>query len=240
MICPYQNLAKPTMKFCEENLCSYITAPANTWSNLTYVFVGIYLIFIRLKSNNLLLRLIGPLAIICGLSSGIYHATFTHFSQTFDNGAMFLFSSLLIVMNLNRMKIKSLSVSKLILLYIVLNVISLMIFCFQKKLFGINVGITIFAIQLLAVVITEYYCNKKAEAKYKFNNLIVAFVILFVAWSFWWLDFLKVWCNPATAHFINGHAVWHILSSISFIFVYRFYAQFFKEESFSPGVYQIN
>lgn len=229
MICPYQNLVQPTMKFCEDNLCSYITAPANTWSNFAYIFVGIYLIYISLKTKNPFLKLIGPLIIICGLSSGLYHATFTHFFQTFDNGAMFLFSSLLIVMNLNRIKIKGLSISKLIFIYIILNIVSLAIFVFQKKLFGINVGITIFVIQLLIVLITEYYCSKKTEIKYKFDNLITAFAILFIAWTFWWLDFLKIWCNPSTAHFINGHAVWHVLSSLSFIFVYKFYTQFQKE-----------
>jgi len=226
MYCPYENLVKPTMKFCENNLCSYITAPANTWSNLAYIFVGIYLIFISRKENNLLLKLIGPLAIICGLFSGIYHATFTHFWQAFDNGAMFIFALFLIVFNLYRLKIKYFSIRNLAILYVLLNIVSLSIFYYQKTFFGINVGITIFALQLLTVLITEFFLYKKAQGNYKLDNLFIAFTILLIAWGIWWLDFLKIWCSPSTAHIINGHAVWHILGSLSFVFDYKFYKQF--------------
>lgn len=229
MICPYQNLAKPTMKYCEDNLCTYIAAPANTWSNLAYILVGIYLIFISSKNKNFLLKLLGPIAIITGLTSGIYHATFSHFWQLFDNGSMFFFISLLLIMNLNRLKMKNSSSLKLVSIYILINIISLLILYYKKVVLGINVGIIIFAFQSLIVLITEYFCFIRSNRKYIFNNLIYAIAILLIAWGIWWLDFLKIWCNPATSHYINGHAVWHILTSISFIFVYRFYEQFDKK-----------
>jgi hypothetical protein len=139
---------------------------------------------------------------------------------------MFIFALFLIVFNLYRLKIKYFSIRNLAILYVLLNIVSLSIFYYQKTFFGINVGITIFALQLLTVLITEFFLYKKAQGNYKLDNLFIAFTILLIAWGIWWLDFLKIWCSPSTAHIINGHAVWHILGSLSFVFVYKFYKQF--------------
>lgn len=215
----------PTMKFCEENLSSYIATPANTWSNMGYVLIGIYLTWISLKEKNILLKLIGPLAILCGLTSGIYHATFSYFWQAFDNGSMFIFISLLLVFNLYRLKTKSLSSPFLTILFVILNIASITAFFYLKTLFGMNVGITIFAIELIAVLTTEVILYSNAKMKYKLNSLLIAFALLLTGWGIWWLDFLKIWCDPSTFHFINGHAIWHILTVLSFVFVYKFYKQ---------------
>jgi hypothetical protein len=226
MHCPYENLIKPTMQFCENNLCSFISAPANTWSNLAFIFVGIYLIFVSRKKNNFLLKLFGPIAILCGLSSLIYHATFSYFWQIFDNLAMFFFASLLIIFNLFRFKTKNFSVKNWVFFYVLLNIFSFIIFYYQKTFLGINVGIIIFIFQILIILFTEFLLYKKYKNEYKLNNLLIAFAILLTAWGIWWLDFLKIWCDPATLHIINGHAIWHVLNSLSFIFVYKFYKQF--------------
>jgi hypothetical protein len=226
MFCPYASAAVPTMKYCETNLCSLVAAPANTWSNIFYIVVGIYLISISRKEKGLLLKLIGPLAIFCGLASGIYHATFSYVWQAFDNGAMFIFISLLLVFNLYRLKTKHISTKLLSGLFILLNIASISAFFYKKTLFGINVGITIFAVELIAVLTIEAILYAKAKAKYKLDNLLFAFGLLIVGWGIWWLDFLKIWCDPNIFHLINGHATWHILTALSFIFIYKFYKQF--------------
>jgi hypothetical protein len=213
------------MKFCESNLCSYVAAPANTWSNIAYVIVGIYLILISLREKSFLLKLIGPVAVLCGLTSGIYHATFSYFWQTFDNSSMFIFISLLLVFNLYRLKIKHVTARLLVILFILINFTSIIAFFYQKILFGINVGVTVFAIELVAVLTTEGLLYTKAKVKYKLNNLLVAFALLLVGWGIWWLDYLRIWCDSKTFHLINGHALWHVLTGLSFIFVYKFYKQ---------------
>ncbi len=53
-----------------------------------------------------------------------------------------------------------------------------------------------------------------------------AFYLVFLpAFALWLLDEQKIWCNP-DIHWINGHAVWHLLSAVGLYFLYRFYAQF--------------
>ena len=42
--CPWANWSRPNIKWCEENLCQVITTPANTWSNLVYIIVGLYIL----------------------------------------------------------------------------------------------------------------------------------------------------------------------------------------------------
>ena len=39
--CPWSGWAPPNVQWCEENLCALVTAPANTWSNLAYIVVGL-------------------------------------------------------------------------------------------------------------------------------------------------------------------------------------------------------
>ena len=46
-----------------------------------------------------------------------------------------------------------------------------------------------------------------------------------VSYAIWWLDRLGVICDP-TNHLVTGHAVWHLLGAASFLFWYRFLAQF--------------
>ena len=42
--CPWYELseiAKPNVKWCEATVCGWITEPANTWSNLAFIGMGI-------------------------------------------------------------------------------------------------------------------------------------------------------------------------------------------------------
>ena len=41
--CPWSGFAPPDLKHCETNLAAWITTPANTWSNLAYIAVGVWL-----------------------------------------------------------------------------------------------------------------------------------------------------------------------------------------------------
>jgi len=101
--CPWYSWTRPNVHWCEENLCAYITAPANTWSNLAYLFFGILMIreARRMKSRTLLL--FGPASIITGVSSFAFHASYTYAGQIFDYFGMFCFVYLAIVVNCRRL-----------------------------------------------------------------------------------------------------------------------------------------
>lgn len=234
MSCPYQNFIKPTITFCESNLCSHISQPANTWSNLAFVFVGIFLWFLSRRSTSTFLKLLAPLAIIMGLASFFYHASYTFFGQLLDLGSMFLFSSYLLVFNLRRLSGHILSGKTLLLIYVLLNAISIICVYFIRTVHDFNIGIPIFTLQIIAVLLVEFFIRKKS-INYRLTYLLIALAALAVGWGIWLLDYMKIWCNNATFHWINGHALWHIISAISLIFVYKFYYQFSIKTHDSPS-----
>ena len=38
-------------------------------------------------------------------------------------------------------------------------------------------------------------------------------------------DLTGIWCDPKN-HYVQGHAVWHVLNAVSFFFVYKYFSQF--------------
>ena len=44
-----------------------------------------------------------------------------------------------------------------------------------------------------------------------------------LAGAFSLLDVTRVWCDPAN-HWLQGHALWHLLSAASLYALFRFYA----------------
>jgi hypothetical protein len=52
-----------------------------------------------------------------------------------------------------------------------------------------------------------------------------ALLVIAIATAAWWLDLTKRVCDPGN-HFVDGHAVWHLLSALTFFLLYAFYAQF--------------
>ena len=61
--CPWYELseiAKPNVKWCEAPVCSWITEPANTWSNLAFIFMGIFIWYIASHKNQKTAKMFGP------------------------------------------------------------------------------------------------------------------------------------------------------------------------------------
>ena len=101
--CPWSGWTPPNLKWCEENLCGWITTPANTWSNLAYLFVGILIIRECRGKPGDLRRMFGPITLFLGAASFLYHASYTWFFQFFDFVGMFLVIILMITLNLRRL-----------------------------------------------------------------------------------------------------------------------------------------
>ncbi|HMV45691.1 MAG TPA: ceramidase domain-containing protein [Leptospiraceae bacterium] len=215
--CFWSSFAPPTIKYCEENICSIITQPSNTWSNLAYIFIGFYLIWKNKNDSISSLKLVGPMAIATGIASFLYHASFTFFFQFFDLSSMYLFSTMILSMNLKRAKIIKKEYQHGTQ-FIILAASMLLLYIFKPF------GIPIFALQVLAGLILEFYIFRKMkeEITYSYYKLSLLFLVLaFVAWT---VDFRRIICDPMN-HILQGHAVWHILSSSCFLFLYKFYSQ---------------
>lgn len=222
----YQNFAKATIKFCESNLPSYIAQPANAWSILVYIFIGIYLFFISRNQQNLLLKFLWPIVILIGLFSFIFHASNTFVGQFLDLGSNLLLSSYLLVFNLHRLNAQFFTRRRLFFAFFILIISSLMVVYFIKAINNFNIGILLFAFQILVVLILERQLHQRNAYSYNIHNLLIAFIIFMAAITVWILDFSRIWCDPNTFHLINGHALWHILNGFALVFLYFFYKQF--------------
>ncbi|MBK6740332.1 MAG: ceramidase domain-containing protein [Haliea sp.] len=74
----------------ETTVCSWISEPANTWSNALYL-VFAFVIYVQCrKSPHLELRWMGPAMFFMGLFSLVYHASNNYVTQVFDFIGMYL------------------------------------------------------------------------------------------------------------------------------------------------------
>ena len=222
-ICPWDGFEPAAVHFCERELCAWVTQPANTWSNIAYIIVGIVILRLTKRENRPKLVPIGIIAILLGLGSMVFHASSTHFGEVIDVGAMYLFSGYAMVFNLQRFLRKRgrpLSTGALWTLYLM--IVSVSITC--VAVFRGEVGIVLFAIQAVLAGHFEVQMRLKHHEHLDYRPLIWLLVVFAVAWGIWWLDILKIVCDPDN-HVLQGHAAWHVLNSTCCYFLYRFYAQ---------------
>lgn len=214
-------MAIPLGVFCEPNLGHFIQQPANAWSNLAYVLVGLWMIC-KIKPEKNLIKFLGPIVTLIGLSSFYYHAVWTLLGEYFDLGSMVLLTSFLIAWNVKRLKQNNFGITFTTILIIgVLTLYLTGVFTGGYYEFGKY----IFGTEIVIMLVIEYLIYQKKKSQYDLVSLMWALIIFLVAWLIWYLDRSGILC-PSYSHILNGHVVWHILTAISLIFVYRFYNQF--------------
>lgn len=223
--CPYTHLAVPVIKFCEPNLCGYIVQPANTWSNLAHVAAGLLILYLARQYKKTLLWWLGPIVILIGIFSFVYHASYTFIGQMLDLGSMFLFATFLLILNLQRIK-PTLKNSTAAWIYVMINLFCLAIMYVVRTIQGFNIGILIFGIELAVVLALEAIAWSRAKTRYQLGYILVALLTASIAAVIWMFDYTRIWCDPRMFHYLNGHALWHILTATSLLFVFLFYRQF--------------
>ena len=212
LICPYSGYSQDTLQFCEERLCSWIVSPSETWSNLAYLIIGILIIF---KIKNL--KVFGYIAIAVGISSFIYHATHLYWTETLDLMSMNLLGAILITFNFKKIKknISEENSANIFLTTVLLSSLILLILKGEYRLYVFGGLVTL----AMGMELVEGYKNKFIQS-YKWLFVTLGFFILsFVAWN---LDYHKIVCDPKN-HFIQGHALWHILNSVCFYTLAKYY-----------------
>ncbi len=223
--CPWYEITEktgaPNIKWCEETLCQWISEPANTWSNLGFIIIGLFILYISIKNkHNFQLKQFGPIVFFMGAMSFFYHLSNFYLSQILDFVGMYFFVGWAIGMNLVRLEKLS---KKMLLWFNLVLAISLTVLMHAMYVLGVHfqVLILIFAFFILA---TEFLVRKKVAVSYKW--LYISLGLLGMALSFSIIDGKRIWCD-STAHgwFSHGHALWHWLGSIAMYPIYLHYAQ---------------
>jgi hypothetical protein len=218
--CPWHAWASffgaPNIKWCEQTLCSWISEPANAWSNLGYLFVALILLRIaRLHlsetgSASASIRSLAGAVLFMGVMSFFYHASNIFLTQWLDFIGMFLMFGVVIGRNCQQLNLFSGRVRRLI-------VTSLVIFCcgmipflyaarFQYQVLVVILAGLAFGLEFLAARITGF---KRSSWLW---SSVVFFLAAFVASL---VDHSNTYCEPAN-HFFHGHVLWHLLSACGF------------------------
>src|SRR4051812_24434555 len=87
---PWSGWTLPDIKHCEANLAGWISAPANTWSNLAYFAVGAWILGRSKGRGPLSARGLGAVSLAVGATSFLFHMSYTFAGQFLDYAGMFL------------------------------------------------------------------------------------------------------------------------------------------------------
>lgn len=214
--CPWSSFSPATAVFCEENLCSWIAQPSNTWSNIPFAIAGIMIV--RASKGRPLLKLLGHSAWILGLGSFMFHASASFVFEAWDLLGMFMISGLMLSFNISRYS-RMQSPGKLIGLFLAMTALAFVILLNFR-----SIGIALFAIQVALALHLEVLMDLREDpVDFKYAKYFIsAFAVAFIIWN---LDIHGIVCDPKN-HIVTGHAVWHLLNAVAIWFIYRFYSQF--------------
>lgn len=227
--CPWSQFLPGTVSFCEERLCALIVEPANTWSNIGYLIVGIIIALHSKKHSKSSFHFFSVTSVYLFIGSSLFHATGTFWGEVLDLSAMFMLSLAMLTINLKRwFHLKLRLTYAVFLLSFVASVILLLIFK--------PIGILLFSAQVIVALSLELLLWKRQimpQAKYK--TLLKAFTFFGIAFFFWILDISKIMCIP-TNHYFTGHSAWHLLNAATIYYLYLFYEPLIKDSlSMAPS-----
>ena len=238
--CPWAHWQRPNIKWCEENICAVITTPANTWSNLVYILVGGYIFYEgarnyerQRRKKAWTIRTMGIAAIICGLCSFSYHASYTKFFQFFDYLGMYVYIAVPITLNFRRLQIFTKHQQYWVAF---IAIVVEMIITYIADVFKIKIQF-IMALNILLALSLELslWCCFNHEGNVNRRPFVLAILFLAIGTICSFLDLTGRWCNPKD-HVIQGHAFWHVFTSISFYYIHSFFSQFDWEDDKGRGV----
>ncbi len=226
--CPWYELsswALPNVKWCEAARCSWIVEPANTWSNLALFALALF-VWSRARGRDPRLAWFAPAAAFLGAASFIYHASYTFFFQFFDFLGMFAFVGIPLTINMERLGLIARASQARALAWGVGSgcILVVVLYATGVPIQGIVLAAT------LAVIGTELRLMRTGQRarEYRFFYLMAA--VMALASTFSVLDVTRVLCDP-TNHLFQGHATWHLLSSLGMAAGYLFYERLLAEPS---------
>jgi hypothetical protein len=214
---PYAGWALPDIKHCEDNLAGWIAAPANTWSNLVYVAAALFIWRNAAPGGPLSARGLGAVSIAVGVTSFVFHASYTWAGQLLDYAGMFLLTGWTLARALMRMGLLdergaarfwagafAASVGAWLL--------------FSKLGWGVQL---VMLAQAVAIIALELRLMARRDAP-TYAPLFAMIALLAAGYACWHLDHTDAFCRPAD-HLFQLHAAWHGLTALAFLAAWRFH-----------------
>ena len=214
---PWAGWTPPNLKWCEDNLAGWITTPANTWSNLAY-FVVAYWIWREARGASRELRAFAPALVLLGAASFAFHASYTFAFQVADFVGMYLVLFLFIVLNLRRAGVVTVRTQTAWYAGGVAAFTAVML-----AMAHLHLPYQSLVLVLAAVIGAQE--ARLAGTHPDRRELRRAWALFAAAFTCSALDLTRCWCDPSN-HWLQGHAVWHVLSALGLHRGFRYYLQF--------------
>jgi hypothetical protein len=215
--CPWSGWTPPNVDWCEQELCALVVNPANTWSNLLYVALGVLMWREARALGRRDLAVFGPASVFVGVSSLVYHASYTYFFQFFDFVGMFVFCFLPLSLAARRLgwirpgRELALHASGVVAFSAAVPVL------FEL---GVPIQALVFVL-IVAIVAQELALRARAADRSAYPWFFAGLALITAAAVFSALDVSRAWCDPHS--WLQGHALWHLLSAASLYALFRFY-----------------
>ncbi|MCA9510284.1 MAG: ceramidase domain-containing protein [Myxococcota bacterium] len=215
--CPWSGFTPPNLDWCERELCAWIVNPADTWSNVAYL-VGA-LVMWRLARGRADLAHFAPASALVGVFSFAYHMSYTWMLQFFDFVGMFVFCFLVLARNAVRLGHVAPGRERAVWL----GGTALASACVPPLFWsGAPIQATVFVLIVASIAQEAVLWRRGPRAGYAAYAAAIA--LLAAAAAFSAADLSRAWCDPDD-HWIQGHAIWHVLSAASLVALLVFYAR---------------
>ncbi|MBC7457546.1 MAG: ceramidase domain-containing protein [Bdellovibrionaceae bacterium] len=225
--CPWhdmeQQFGPANVKWCEERICAFINEPANAWSNVLFILVGLFLIYRGIKAKKTPMgkfdSRFGTIVVFMGVSSFIFHATNNFATQILDFIGMYFYIYFLLCISLYHFKL----VTSRAAIYIFFGcvVVSTALIPLSVYIhFPYQAIVGVSALGLAFLQIKGWLSDKNYPKK----HLLFCLGSFVIAAGFSYSDISRRFCDPGN-HFIQGHAIWHIFGAIGTWFSYLVFSK---------------
>lgn len=215
---PWSGWALPDIKHCEANLSGWIAAPANTWSNLAYAAVGLWILRRSRRRGLLDAGGLGPVSIVVGLTSFFFHASYTFAGQVCDYAGMFVLLGWALARGLERAGLATArGAARFWAGQVAASLLAL--FGFRAAGWGVQTLVLVQALALFALELRLLLVEKDAPSAKPFWAMQG---LLAVAYLCWHLDHADAFCRPDD-HLLQLHAAWHLLTAAAFVAAWRYH-----------------
>jgi hypothetical protein len=232
-------LAGKHPEFCEQNrMEQLIRQPANTWSNLSYLYFGVLCMLFALhdirhprnsKQDNFLLRfpvltfLTGVSLFYLFIGSFYYHASLTRTAQIIDLSGVYAVALLPLIYNIARWIYYSnsdkINHPRLYAWAIVCFTILLNALVYHYEI-ALKSRESLLLVLILVLITTILY-HRFMGTRFSFWLFLSPYMFMISAFVIWILDQQKIICAPSSL--LQGHAAWHFLTGMSAMAFYFFY-----------------
>lgn len=201
----------PNVYFCEEAKNQIIARPGYFISNIPYILLGIYLIFIV---KNKYAKLIGIASILVGTFSGIYDASYTFYANILDLMGMLILLNVLFYISL-----KNIIQNKKILIFILF--INQLLYLILALVIQSRIGQIWFGVNILVYIITESIILFRSKNKLNKKYFLAGVIVFLIGVMFWIPDGLHLYCFPSD--WLQGRGIFHYITTIAIYLIYKYY-----------------